>query len=126
MWAKIANIVLGLGVMVAPAIFKFEKIAANNNHIAGPSVLTFAIISLWEINRNVRFFNVVTGLWLVLSPFILHFASVDRIIDISTGIAIGIFSLFKERLKTRYGGGWRSLFQKNPLHIQAVKSNSFK
>ena len=126
MWANIVNILIGLAVMIAPAVFKFDKAAADNNHIVGPLVLTFAIISLWEINHNVRLFNVVTGLWLVLSPFILPFNSVERMIDIPAGVAIIIFSFFQEKLKNRYGGGWRSLFQKNPLHIQEVKSNSFK
>jgi hypothetical protein len=126
MWALIANILIGLGVMVAPALFNFNEIAANNNHIVGPLVLTFAIVALWEINRNVRFFNIVTGAWLILSPFIIGFTSVARTVDIVCGIAIIFLSLIKATVKTRYGGGWRSLFQKNPLHIQAVKSNSFK
>ncbi len=126
MWAQIVNILIGLGLMVTPAIFKFNKVAADNNHIAGPLVLTFAIISLWDINRNVRLFNIITGLWLAISPFITGFTSVGRTIDILSGIAVIFFSLFKGRIKSRYGGGWRSLFQKNPLHMQAVKSADFK
>jgi hypothetical protein len=126
MWAQIANILIGLGVMIAPALFKFNKVAADNNHIVGPLVLTFAIISLWEINRNARLFNIITGAWLILSPFITGFTSVARTVDIVCGVAIILFSLNKGTIQTRYGGGWRSLFQKNPLHVQDVKPNSFK
>lgn len=123
---RILNILTGLGLMAAPAIFTFNKVAADNNHIVGPLVITFAVISLWEINRNVRLFNIITGLWLVLSPFILNFSKPAFKIDILSGIAVVLFSLYTDNKKNRYGGGWRSLFQKNPLHIQAVKSESFK
>lgn len=126
MWAQIINIFIGLGLMVAPAVFNFSKAAADNNHIAGPLVLTFALISIWQINRNVRLFNIVTGAWFVLSPFIFGFDKTAATIDVVAGILIIIFSLFKGKMQSSYGGGWRSLFQKNPLHIQAVKSESFK
>lgn len=126
MWAQIVNILIGLGLMVTPAILKFDRVASDNNHIAGPLVITFAVISLWEINRNVRLFNIITGCWLALSPFIIGFASDARVTDIVSGIAVIIFSLFKGKIKSRYGGGWRSLFQKQPLHVQAIKSSSFK
>lgn len=126
MWAQIVNILIGLGLMVVPAIFKFDRIAADNNHIVGPLVVTFAVISLWEINRNARLFNIVTGLWLVLSPFVLGFASPERTIDILSGVAVILFSLFKGKIKSRYGGGWRSLFQKHPMHMEAIKSSGFK
>lgn len=112
--------------MVCPAIFKFDKIAADNNHITGPLVITFAIVAIWEINRNVRWFNAVAGLWLILSPFVLNFTSAGRAIDIVAGLAVIGLSLFKGTIKNNYGGGWRSLFQKNPLHINAVKSSGFK
>jgi len=126
MWAQIINIVIGLGLMVTPALLRFNKVAADNNHIVGPLVITFAVISLWEINRNARLFNIVTGCWLILSPFIVGFSSVALVTDIVSGIAVILFSLNKGKIKSRYGGGWRSLFQKHPLHVQAIKSSSFK
>ena len=126
MWAQIINIVIGIGLMAAPAIVGFDKVASNNNHIVGPLVITFAVVSLWEINRNVRWFNIVTGAWLILSPFIIGFGASAQAIDIAGGIAVILFSLHKGKIKNKYGGGWRSLFQKHPLHVQAVKSSSFK
>ncbi|MGI8952606.1 MAG: SPW repeat domain-containing protein [Chitinophagaceae bacterium] len=117
MWARILSMLIGLGLMITPAVFNFDKIAADNNHIVGPLVITFAVISLWEINRNVRLFNIVTGGWLIISPFILKFSSPALLIDLFSGIAVVIFSFYKGKIKHSYGGGWRSLFQKNPLHI---------
>ncbi|WP_018614487.1 SPW repeat domain-containing protein [Segetibacter koreensis] len=121
MWAQIVNILIGIGIMVAPAMCNFNKIAADNNHIVGPLVLTFAIISLWEINRNVRRFNIVTGAWLVFSPFLLGFGASARITDILSGVAVIVFSVFKAKINNRYGGGWSSLFQKQPMHLKAAE-----
>ncbi len=126
MWAQIINIVIGLGLMVAPSILKFNKVDADNNHIVGPLVITFAVISLWEINRNARWFNIVTGSWLLIAPFVLAFTFSAKIVDLIAGVLIIIFSFFSGKVKRKYGGGWRSLFQKHPLHMQAVKSSSFK
>ena len=126
MWAQIVNVFMGVGLMISPAIFNFKKVAADNNHVAAPILLTFAIISLWEINRDARLFNIITGLWLVLSPFILGFASTGRTIDVIAGIGVIFFSLFKGKSKTNYGGGWISLFQKNPLHAEVAEAEKFK
>jgi hypothetical protein len=126
MWPRIVNIIIGLSLMLIPTGLRFEKTAADNNHITGPVVITFAIISLWEINRNVRWLNLATGWWLILSPFILDLSPSATKIDVSAGIVIAILSLYKGNIKNRYGGGWRSLFQKYPLHMEAVEPPDFK
>src|SRR5436309_3272808 len=121
MWPRIVNIIIGIGLMITPTVLKLEKTAADNNHITGPLVITFAIISLWEINRNVRWFNMATGWWLILSPFLLNLSASVTKIDVSAGIVIAILSLYKGNIKNKFGGGWRSLFQKHPLHMHAVE-----
>lgn len=119
MWAPIINILLGLWLMFSPALLQFEKAASNNNYIVGPLVLTFAIITLWELNRSARYFNIVAGVWLVVSPFIIGFQSPTTTwITILSGALITGFSFVKRSVKRNYGGGWRSLFEKDPLHIR--------
>jgi hypothetical protein len=112
MWAQAINIIIGLLVMVAPDIWHFDKIASHNNHIAGPMVITFAITALWEVNRNVRWFNIPIGFWLIFSPLFFHFSTTAININIFSGLFIVILSLFKGSIKQRFGGGWRSLWQK--------------
>ncbi len=118
MWAQVINIVIGLLVMAAPAIWDFDKVSSNNNHIAGPLIVTFAITALWEVNRNVRWLNIVAGTWLMMSPLILGMKTPALEINLLLGIGVVLFSLFKGRITRRYGGGWRSLLQKHPLHMQ--------
>ena len=57
MWARVVMAILGLWMMVAPDLLKFEDNVADNAHIAGPLILSLSIISLWEATRNVRLLN---------------------------------------------------------------------
>ncbi len=118
MWARIVNAFLGLLVMASPSILQFEKIAADINYITGPLIITTAVIAMWEFNQNVRYFNVVTGVWLVIAPFIFSFSTAALTTDLILGLLVILFAFIKVNVSKRYGGGWRSLFQDNPLHMQ--------
>lgn len=117
MWARIINIILGLLLMLTPAVWSLDKTASHNHYIVGPLVITFAIIALWEVNRNARWFNIVAGAWLIASPLILGLKGQIATMDVFAGILIIVFSLFKGSITQRYGGGWRSLLDKRPVHF---------
>lgn len=118
MAAAIVNILLGLWVMIAPAMFDYNEEASNNSYVIGPLVITFAITSIWEVNRNIRYANVLAGLWLAASPFVLEYSGFARYNHLFTGIAIAALSFIKGKIENRYGGGWKSLFEKHPFHEQ--------
>jgi hypothetical protein len=119
MWGAIINILLGLWLMISPGLLLFDKSASSNNYIVGPLVLTFAITALWEVNRSVRFLNVGAGAWLIIAPLIVGFQSpVADWVSVLSGILITAFSFVRGTVKKKYGGGWRSLFEKNPVHLQ--------
>ena len=120
MWAQVINIIMGLIVMAAPDVWHFNSFASNHNHIVGPLIITFASVALWEVNRTVRLFNIVIGFWLIFSPLFLTFSATGQNINIFAGIIIVALSIFKGKIKNNYGGGWRSLMQKNPAHMQHV------
>src|SRR4051794_25044189 len=118
MWAAIINIIIGLFLMIAPAIFHFEKAVADQYHIVAPVVITCAVISLWEINRSAHYINIIPGLWFIVAPFIFHFQPASaKWIAVVSGMVILLLSLLKRKVKGKYGGGWRSLFQKHPVHM---------
>lgn len=118
MWAQAINIVLGLLVMIAPALFSMEKTMSNNLHITGPLIVTFALTALWEVNRNVRWFNYGCGAWLLASPLVLGYRGPGLELILLIGLLVILFSLFKGKIEKPYGGGWRSLLQKEPLHMR--------
>lgn len=125
MWAQAINMVLGIWVMASPAVLHYNQTVSNNNHIVGPLIITFAVVALWDINRNVRFVNVLLGVWLIASVFILPAQSYTSMLSNGVaGLAIVLFSLVKRKTNDAYGGGWRSLFQKHPLHLQEAERQS--
>ncbi len=124
MWGAIINTILGLWLMSAPGIFQYESAAANNGHIIGPIIVTFAIVSIWEATRGVRKWNFVMGAWLLIAPWILGYESSMAIIsNMATGVLVIIFAMVKGKIEQQFGGGWTSLWQKHPKHIEELKSN---
>ncbi|HEY1020822.1 MAG TPA: hypothetical protein VGE06_00855 [Flavisolibacter sp.] len=123
MWAQIMHILIGLFLMFAPSIWSFDKGASDHFYIVGPLVITNAIIGLWEFNRGIRWFTALIAAWLLVSPFVLESKGTEAMIAICSAILLVFFSLFKGRVKHRYGGGWSSLLQKNPLHWEESKQD---
>lgn len=123
MWAAILNTVLGLWLMFTPAVFGIGEPASHLNHIIGPLVITFAVIALWEVNRNAQKANILMGLLLVAGLFVFDFNSTTAIISniVSAIIIIGC-SFVPRKLTGKYGGGWKSLFQKHPPHLEESKN----
>ena len=119
MWPRIINIITGLWLTAAPAVFQFDKRIADNDHIVGPLVISVAVISIADAVRNFRYVNTLAGLWLLLAPWIISYDNNIAIINsIICGIVVVCFSLIKGDVDNRFGGGWRSLFHKNPVHLQ--------
>jgi hypothetical protein len=115
MWTAAINIILGIWIMIAPALFEYEKAEADYNYIIGPLAITCAIVALWELNRSARFFTLLSGIVFIASP--LFFQSSEAIWNnVIAGLVMVLLSLVKGRIKGRYGGGWKSLFQDEPEH----------
>lgn len=123
MAAQILNALLGIWLMAAPGIFGYEKSIANNNHIIGPIIATFAITACFESTRSVRKVNIFLGLWLLLAPWILGYSSntTATVNDMVVGVLVIGLSLVRGTLESKFGGGWKSLWQDNSPHEQEAK-----
>ena len=109
MWAQILNALLGLILMISPAIFSFTTTESDVNHILGPLAISFAVISFWQVNRNARVFNIGIGCLLIIAVFIFGFTRIPFWIDLFSGVLLVIFSFVKGKITQKFGGGWRSL-----------------
>ena len=117
MWAQCINAALGVWLMASPGIFGFSNTIADNDHIVGPVITTFAIIALWECTRVVRTYNIPLGAWLLLAPWILGYDDTTAIInDMAVGALVIVFSLVKGKVEQRFGGGWSAIARSNALH----------
>lgn len=111
MWAAIVNVIIGLWIMVSPERFDYTELEANNYFIVGPLVVTAAVISIWDVNRNVRYFNLFAGVWFLLSPLVLPYETSHAVWNsLASGLLLVFFSLFKGQIKRQFGGGWETLF----------------
>lgn len=119
MWTKFINIVLGLWLMTAPAILGYGSAAGDNGHIIGPIIVTFSTISLWEATSAVQKWNYPFAIWLLLAPWVLGYnLSIAIVMDMVAGAMVFALSTVTSKKKNRYGGGWSSLWQKNPDHMK--------
>lgn len=112
MWAQILSAVLGLWLMVSPALVtSFSDVASANNRIVGPLVVSFGIIGVWEVMRSVRYGNTLLGIWLVAATLMLGYAEVALLTNLLAAIGIIGLSLVRgEHDPRKFGGGWRSLW----------------
>jgi len=111
MWARIITIALGIWLMAAPGILGYGGIAADNHHIVGPLVASFAIIALWEVARPLRWASLGFSLWLVVSPLVLGYASIGAINSLVVGVALALLPFVRGKVAQHFGGGWSSLWR---------------
>lgn len=111
MWAQIINTVLGIWLMASPALLSYDRIGADNAHIVGPLVVTFAFVACWEVTHSVRKVNVLTGLWLLVAPWVLGYEYALPIVnDMAVGVLVIILAQVEGKIEARFGGGWKSLW----------------
>ena len=117
MWGQIFNIILGIWLMAAPQLLSYHGMAADNDHIIGPVVASFAIIALSGCTNAVGKYNIPLGAWLLFAPWVLDYDKEISIAnDMVTGVLIIVFSLFRRTTKNQYGGGWRYVFKRDISH----------
>ena len=118
MWPRFINIAVGLWVMAAPSILDVaSKAAANSDHITGPIIVTFATIAINEATRPCRWVVFISGVWLLLAPFVLGFWSTEpkaAASDIIAGCLCMTFALFRGKITGTYNGGWSMLWKRTP------------
>ncbi|GHA76926.1 SPW repeat protein [Pontibacter akesuensis] len=124
MWAQVINALLGIWLMASSNILGYTdaKTISDNEHIIGPVVAAFAIISWWEATRNVRLFNTPLGFWLLLAPWVLGY---DNGMATTNSMVVGALvvglSFVKGKIEETYGGGWTSLWKSDALHEQEAR-----
>ena len=103
-WSLCASTLLGGWVMFSPSVFRAQAAAADNEHLVGALIVTIAVISMAEVVRVGRWLNLVLGVWLLISPWLLSGTSPgQRWNDVLVGAAIGALSAFRGTVRERYG-----------------------
>lgn len=103
-WNLVASMALGMWVMAAPAVLGIDKPAADSHHLVGALVVTVSVISMAELARVGRFFNVAAGVWVGLAPWLLSGTNpAARWAGVAVGLALVALSVPRGRVLQRYG-----------------------
>lgn len=103
-WNLIITALLGLWMMFSLPLFGTVGDVATSDHIFGALILTVSVISMAEVTRSLRFFNILLGIWIAISPILLEGeTSIGYFNDIGVGILIAILSLPRGRVNEEYG-----------------------
>ncbi len=95
---------LGLWLMFAPFIWGSTGKAAHSDHLIGALIITVAIIALADVGRAARFVNVLFGVWLIASPWLLGGATTGaRWNDMIVGTLVLLLSFPRGPVSERYG-----------------------
>lgn len=93
-WTLILSAVLGVWLMFTRLTFGTVPPIANSDHLMGALVVTTAIISMAEVARPLRFFNLLFGLWLISTPWMMAGGSgIARWADAAVGVGVLVLSL---------------------------------
>lgn len=113
MLAQYANIIIGVWLMLAPYLLKYNGLQADMDHVFGPVIATLAAVAVAECTRQVRLWNIPLGCWLIIQPWILGYDNTSAIINsMIAGILVIIFSLVKGQYSSgNFGGGWSALWK---------------
>jgi len=70
----VINVLMGAWLFIAPWVLEYTSgVGALNSHIAGLAVLVIAAWALSDLKSWEEMSNMLIGLWLIASPWVLHF-----------------------------------------------------
>lgn len=107
----------GAWLMASPALFGYGGAAAVNDRICGPIIATFSCVAAWEVTRPVRWVSMAIAGWMIVGALVLDYNAGGAGNVVVTALVIIACSLVRGRAVTRFGGGWRSLW--NPRQAQS-------
>jgi hypothetical protein len=88
--ADIANLYLGGFLSQAPTMLGFESGPENvNAHLVGLAIIGLALAAIFAHLDLEEWLNLALGLWLVMSPWVLHFDSnIARDVHVVIGVLV--------------------------------------
>jgi len=90
-WQDWANLILGAWIFVSPWFMSYGgTTAALNAYVMGGGIVVFALIAAYMPKAWEEIINMLLGVWLVVSPFVLGF-SASTVIALHT-VVVGILA----------------------------------
>jgi hypothetical protein len=101
---------LGAWLMLSPSVFGSSGAAASSNHLAGPLVVTFAVIAWAEVGRSARWILLPLGAWVAAGTWFLDGGNAAaRWNDLAAGAALVALAFPRGKIEERFGGFERAI-----------------
>ena len=94
-WCDVANLILGAFLFFSPWIFGFDAGKVSQNaYIAGIVIAVLAIAALAAFAVWEEWLNLIVGLWVLVSPWVLGFHGTTRpmAVHVVAGIAVAVLA----------------------------------
>ena len=96
-WQDAVNIILSIWLFVSPWALGFSgaEVPAWNAWEVAVIVFVLSVASLTQFQKWEEWINVLLGIWLIISPWVLHFSAATRETSnaIIVGIVVGLLAL---------------------------------
>jgi hypothetical protein len=110
-WTLLSCIALGIGVMFLPLLFGTSKNFSNLFHVGGALVVTVSAISMGELIRIGRFFNLPLALVIGAGPFFIAEAGIPlKVSALLLGGSIFLLSIPRGVIKDSFGP-WKKVIR---------------
>ena len=105
-WQDPLNLILGIWMIVSPWALRYQtdmtlnavmsNAATSNAVILGILIAAAALVALFRVMAWEEWVNVVLGIWLVVSPFILGFNGLMNALwnQVVVGVVVGILAIW--------------------------------
>lgn len=111
--AQAVGVVIGVALMAAPAVWHYaDEPAADLHRVVGPVAAGLAFIAMWKVVVGVRWPNALLGALLIVAPLFVGHPAAAVAVGVVAGAALVIATPFGGPSGDRFGGGWRSVWDR--------------
>lgn len=97
-WQDGVNLILGLWLFVSPWVLAYamQESAAWNAYLMGAAIVLFAAIAAYMPKAWEEAINIILGIWLVVSPYVLGFANETMVAahTVVVGVLVTVFAVW--------------------------------
>jgi hypothetical protein len=96
-WQDWVVLILGIYLFFSPFFLSYtQTIAASNAYVIGIAVVVFAILALIDSRLWEEWVNLILGIWLIISPFVLGYSNMSTVTwnHVILGLLIGADALW--------------------------------
>lgn len=96
-WEDVVSIILGAIVLIMPAVMAGAEstMMVITSGIAGLLIIALAALAMVNSQRWQEWVEMVCGLWLIASPYVLGYAGSLRTLHVVVGVAVCLLALLE-------------------------------